>query len=230
MKIRYLGHAAFYLEDGKHRLVIDPFLSGNPNATVKPEDLKVDYVLITHAHPDHMGDSLEIAEANNATVISTFEIATYCESQGVAAHSMHIGGSHPFPFGKVKLTIAHHGCSLPGADGLLTLGPPCGMLITLGKTTVYHTGDTGLFYDMKLIGEMTHIDLALIPIGDNYTMGIDDAVKAVELLRPALAVPMHYNTFDVIKADPEEFARRVGKLGLKAKVLTVGEELTVECR
>lgn len=229
MKIRFLGHAAFYFEDAGHRLTIDPFLTGNPKAPVKPKDLKVDYVLVTHAHPDHLGDSLEIAKANRATVISTFEIASWCESRGVTAHSMHIGGSHDFPFGRVKLTIAHHGSSIPGANGPQALGQACGMLVTMGKTTVYHTGDTGLFYDMKLIGEMSHIDVALIPIGDNYTMGLDDAVKAVEMLRPGLAVPMHYDTFDVIKADPEEFVRRVKAAGLNAKVLRVGEEMAVEC-
>lgn len=225
MKIHFLGHAAFLFQDGEHSIIIDPFLTGNPLASAKPADIKVSHVLVTHAHPDHVGDSLEIARANKATIISTFEVATHFQSLGLDAHPMHIGGSHAFPFGRIKLTIAHHGSSIPTADGLKSMGVPCGMLITMGGKTVYHTGDTGIFYDMKLIGELNKIDLALIPIGDNYTMGLDDAVKAVELLRPAMAVPMHYDTFDVIQANPEEFVSRVQKLGVKAKVLPVGQEL-----
>lgn len=220
----YLGHAAFYLKGTGGRIVIDPFLSGNPLAKSKPEDIIVDYILISHGHGDHLGDGVQIAKANNATIIAPFELANYCEKQGAKAHPMHIGGSHNFPFGKVKLTIAHHGSSAP--DGTYT-GNPCGFLITMDGKTIYHTGDTGLFYDMKLIGEMNRIDVALLPVGDNFTMGIDDAVKAAELLSANLYIPMHYKTFDLINVEPADFIKRVEVKGMKAKLLSVGETVQV---
>ena len=218
-KVTYLGHSAFYLEGKKGRLVIDPFISGNPNAKVKPQDIKVDFVLLSHGHGDHIGNALEIAKANRATIVAPFELANYCESRGANVHAMHIGGAHEFPFGRVKLTIAHHGSAAP--DGSY-VGNPCGFLVTMDEKIMYHSGDTGLFYDMKLIGEMNNIDLAVLPIGDNFTMGIDDAVKAVVFLRPKMAIPMHYGTFEVIKVDPNEFVKKVKALGLKGQVLAIG--------
>ena len=218
-KVTYLGHSAFYLEGKKGRLVIDPFISGNPNAKVKPQDIKVDYVLLSHGHGDHIGNTLEIAKANRATIVAPFELANYCDSRGASVHAMHIGGAHEFPFGRVKLTIAHHGSAAP--DGSY-VGNPCGFLVTMDGTTLYHTGDTGLFYDMKLIGEINAIDLALLPIGDNFTMGIDDAVKAVEFLKPKMAIPMHYGTFEVIKVDPNEFVKKVKALGFNSQVMAIG--------
>ncbi|MGQ9615307.1 MAG: metal-dependent hydrolase [Spirochaetota bacterium] len=222
--LTYLGHAGFYLKGTRGRIVIDPFLSGNPLAKSKPEDIIVDHVLISHGHGDHLGDSIQIAKANNATIIAPFELASYCEKQGARAHPMHIGGSHSFHFGRVKLTIAHHGSSAP--DGTYT-GNPCGFLITMDGKTIYHPGDTGLFYDMKLIGEMNRIDLALLPIGDNFTMGIDDAVKAAELLNAALYIPMHYKTFDLIDVEPADFIKMVEAKGMKAKLLGIGETVQV---
>jgi|Deesub1362B_J571_1020462.scaffolds.fasta_scaffold01856_1 L-ascorbate metabolism protein UlaG (beta-lactamase superfamily) len=224
-KLTYLGHAAFLLEGAGTALVIDPFLTGNPNAAKKPEDVKVDWIVLTHGHGDHLGDALEIAKANNATIIAPFELATYCGNKGVNAHPMHIGGSHEFPFGRVKLTIAHHGSAVVDGEQIIYTGNPCGVLITMEDKTFYHPGDTGLFYDMKLIGKMNPIDLAVLPIGDNFTMGIDDAVKATELLNPKKVVPMHYDTFDIIKADPEEFVRRVQEKGFEAQVLEYGGSL-----
>ena len=220
--VTYLGHSAFLVEGSKAKLVIDPFLSGNPNAPKKPEDIKVDWILLTHGHGDHFGDTIEIAKANNATVIAPFELAGYCEQQGLNVHPMHIGGGFDYPFGRVKLTIAHHGSATP--DGTYT-GNPCGFLITMDGKTLYHSGDTGLFYDMKLIGEMNDIDLALLPIGDNFTMGIKDAVKAAEFLQAGLTVPMHYNTFDVIQTEPNDFVNAVKRQGQNAQILPVGESL-----
>ena len=216
----FLGHSCFLVEHDETRLIIDPFLTGNPQAEAKPEDINVDYVLLTHGHGDHLGDSVEIAKSNDATIIAPFELANYCEEQGCKVHPMHIGGAHNFPFGRVKLTIAHHGSALP--DGRYA-GNPCGFLVTIGGQTMYHPGDTGLFYDMKLIGEMNTIDLAVLPIGDNFTMGITDALKAVEFLQPKSVIPMHYKTFDVIDADPEEFVEKVMEMGINAVVLKVGE-------
>lgn len=228
MKIKYLSHSAFVLTSGDTAIAIDPFIEGNPNSPVKAADIKVQYVIVTHAHPDHFGDALAIAKANKATIISTFEIASYAQGKGVAAHPLHIGGGFDFPFGRVKLTIAQHGSSLPAGDGgVLTLGPAAGVLVFMGGKTVYHAGDTGLFLDMKLIGELNRLDAALLPIGDNFTMNVDDAVKAVEFLKPALSIPMHYDTFDVIKSDPDDFARRVYEMGMKARVLAFGEEIEI---
>lgn len=228
MKIRYLSHSAFLLSGGGGAIAIDPFIEGNPTSPVSVADVKADYVIVTHAHPDHFGDAVAIARANNATVISTYEVATFCQSKGLNAHPLHIGGGFDFPFGRVKLTIAHHGSAYPDENGkLVSVGIACGALITMGGKTAYHAGDTGLFLDMKLIGEINTIDAALLPIGDNFTMGMDDAVRAVEFLNPKLAIPMHYDTFDVIKADPAVFAAKVEALGKKARVLAFGEEIEI---
>jgi L-ascorbate metabolism protein UlaG (beta-lactamase superfamily) len=216
----FLGHSCFMVAHGDSAVIIDPFLTDNPQAAAKAEDIKVDAVLLSHAHGDHIGDAVTIAKANKALVIAPFELANYCAAQGCEVHAMHIGGGHTFPFGHLKLTIAHHGSALPdGSYG----GNPCGFLLTMGDKVFYHSGDTGLFYDMKLIGEMQPIDLAVLPIGDNFTMGIDDAVKAVELLRPKAVVPMHYNTFPVIAANPNDFVKRVVELGTNAVVVQPGE-------
>ena len=227
MKCTFWGHACFLVETGEHRLVIDPFLTGNPKAGVKADDVECSFILVTHGHGDHIGDAVDIAKRTGATIISTYEIATYCGEQGVNAHPMHIGGAHDFDFGRLKLTIAHHGSGLSTPKGMIYMGNPAGMLITAEDKTIYHAGDTGLFLDMKLIGELHPIDLALLPIGDNFTMGIDDAVKAVEFLKPKRTVPIHYGTFDVIDVDPKEFVSKVSDSGHEASVLEVGGSIDV---
>lgn len=226
-ELNYLSHSAFLLETGSHKILIDPFLTGNPLAPVKPEEVHCDYIILTHGHNDHIGDTVTIAKNNNATVITNFEIATWCGNQGLTAHPMHIGGSHTFPFGQVKLTIAHHGSAYATDDGFIYMGNPAGVLLTVEDKTIYHAGDTGLFYDMKLIGEMNNIDVALLPIGDNFTMGIDDAVKATEFLDPKLVIPMHYKTFDVIDVNPEEFVEKVKAKGFNSRVMEPNEPLTI---
>lgn len=227
-RLTFLGHSAWLVEGKEHTLVIDPFLSGNPKATAKPGEIKADYVILTHGHGDHIGDGLDIAKKNKATIIANFEVASWCQNKGHEAHAMHIGGAHQFPFGRVKLTIAHHGSGIPGDDGgLLYGGQPAGVIIEMDGSTIYHAGDTGLFMDMQLIGQRERPDVALLPIGDNYTMGIDDAVTAAEFVRAGLTIPMHYGTFEVIDVDPHEFKTKAENQGLQVQVLEIGESVEI---
>jgi L-ascorbate metabolism protein UlaG (beta-lactamase superfamily) len=223
MKLRYFSHSAFQLTtDNNKKILIDPFLDDNPNSPVKSKDLTADYIILTHAHSDHLGDSFKIADKEKTLFICVNELADYCASKGFKAHNMHIGGGYNFDFGRVKLTIAHHGSKTPDGE---YAGEPAGVIISSGGKNIYHTGDTGLFYDMKLIGEMTPVDYMLLPIGDNFTMGITDAVKAAELVNPKLAIPIHYDTFPPIKTDPKEFKKKVESKGIKCRIMEFGEEI-----
>jgi L-ascorbate metabolism protein UlaG (beta-lactamase superfamily) len=197
-------------------------LTGNPLAQVKPEAVEVGHILLTHGHGDHLGDALQIAKSTGAAIIAPYELATYCANQGGQTAAMHIGGARNFPFGHVKLTVAHQGSI--ASDGTYT-GNPGGFLVTMDGRTLYHPGDTGLFLDMKLIGELNRIEVAVLPIGDNFTMGIEDAAKAAELLQARLYVPVHYKTFDLIDVDPMEFVKAVQAKGLKARILPIGQSL-----
>src|SRR4030065_874536 len=217
IKITWYGHASLGLLIGEFKILVDPYFTGNPAASTTPESVTADYILITHGHFDHVGDAVSIAKRTGAMVISNFEIAGWMEKQGVRkTHGQHIGGGHEHPFGYLKLTLALHGSVLPdGSNG----GNPVGFLITAKDgTKIYISGDTGLFGDMKLIGQ-EGIDLAFIPIGDNYTMGPDDAYKAVEMLSPKHVVPIHYNTWELIAQDAEKRPGRVRKLGVQVYVL-----------
>jgi L-ascorbate metabolism protein UlaG (beta-lactamase superfamily) len=225
MKLKYFSHSSFQITtDSGLVLLIDPFLDGNPTAPVSSDQVSADFIVLTHAHGDHIGDSFAIADRCDPLFICVNELANYCIEKGYRAHNMHIGGSYAFDFGRLKFTIAHHGSMTP--DNRYG-GEPAGVIFTIDQKTLYHTGDTGLFYDMKLIGEMTRLDYMLAPIGDNFTMGIDDAVKAVELADPGTVIPMHYNTFPVIEADPFEFKQKVEALGKRAVVLDYGEEIVL---
>lgn len=224
VKLTYHGHSAFEITTEQYSLIIDPFFTGNTNAKIKPKDIKADFIILTHAHGDHLGDAFEIAKNNNATIIAVNELANYVSSKGCKAHNMHIGGGHNFPFGRLKFTIAHHGSSTE--DGQY-MGEPAGVVIMINGKNIYHAGDTGLFLDMKLIGEITPLDAAIVPIGDNFTMGVDDAVKAVEFLNPKVAVPMHFGTFGVIDSDPQEFKRKVESIGKKCVIIPYGESLEI---
>ena len=224
LKLTFLGHSCVMATDGKYKVIVDPFLGGNPQASVSPEEIDVDYILATHGHSDHLGDAIEISKRTNATIIAPNELALWVTKKGALAHNMHIGGSYRFEFGRVKLTIAHHG-SGAGESGLEYTGNPCGFVFDMGGRTIYHTGDTGLFLDMKLIGEMHPIDVMFLPIGDNFTMGVTDAVRAVEFVQPKVAIPMHYKTWEIIDAEPQEFADRLIGSGVDVRILKPNEAL-----
>ncbi len=218
IRLTWYGHSCWRIDTPDGILLTDPYLSENPAAAIKPDQVQTNYILVSHGHFDHWGDTVDIAKRTGAEVICNFEIANYCKEQGVAkAHDLHIGGSKEFPFGRVKLTIAHHGSSFPGGR---YAGTACGFLITAGDKRIYYAGDTALYSDMKLIGD-EGIDVAMMPIGDNYTMGPEDAVKAAKLVRAKVLFPMHYNTFDLIAQDPAAFAKRVVKSLPKTKVVVL---------
>jgi L-ascorbate metabolism protein UlaG (beta-lactamase superfamily) len=223
IRLTWYSHACFLIETNGTKLLTDPFLTGNPLAPVRADSVEADYILISHGHNDHVGDAVTIAKRTGATVISNVEIQGWFVERGVEnVHAQHIGGGFNYPWGRVKLTIAHHGSRLP--DGTYG-GNPAGFLFYIEGKKIYHACDTGLFYDMKLIGE-EGIDLAILPIGDNFTMGPDDALRAVKLIEPRLVVPIHYNTFDVIRQDPHAWARRVeSETSVKVRVLKPGETL-----
>ena len=225
-KITWYGHATLGLETDGYKLIIDPFFSGNPAAPIAPEAVEADFILVSHGHGDHVGDGVAIAKRTNAMIISNFEIAEWFEGQGVAkTHGQHIGGGFKHPFGYLKLTLALHGSALPdGSNG----GNPAGFLLTTNDgQKIYLAQDTGLFGDMKLIGE-EGLDLAVIPIGDNYTMGPDDALRAVKMLQPKVVIPIHYNTWDLLAQDANAWAERVQKeTKTKAVVLNPGESYSV---
>jgi L-ascorbate metabolism protein UlaG (beta-lactamase superfamily) len=226
IQLTWHGHATMTLEIAGLKVVVDPFFSGNPAAATAPEDVQADFILVSHGHGDHVGDAESIARRTGAQVISNFEIASWLEKKGLKTHAQHIGGGFQHPFGYLKLTQALHGSALPdGSYG----GNPAGFLLTTreGKK-IYLACDTGLFGDMALLGE-EGIDLAVLPIGDNYTMGPDDALRAVRLLRPKHVIPVHYNTWELIAQDPQSWASRVqAEAGAQVHVLQPGETYTLE--
>jgi len=214
MKVTWLGHAAFLIDD----LIIDPFISGNPSSPVKVGDIKCKYVCVTHDHSDHLGDAVEIAKKNNATFISIFELASDVADKGVKTTGMNIGGPAKIGEWEIRLVPAIHSS---------TKGSPTGFVLKKDKKTIYHAGDTGLFMDMMLIGEY-NLDLAMIPIGGYYVMDAEQALESVKLLKPHSVIPMHYNTWPVIKADPQRFKKLVeDQTGTKVIVLKPGEHFVL---
>lgn len=202
MKLEFIGHGCVQLSQDSHRLIFDPFIDDNPVAKISSDDVAPNYILLTHFHDDHKGDTFKIAEQNDATVITTAEIAGAISEQGLNAHPMHIGGTKDFDFGKVRVTPALHGCGING-------GMACGFVVDFHGKKIYYAGDTGLFGDMKLIGELEDLDLAILPIGGNFTMDAEDAVIAAQYLQPKQVMPMHYNTWPLIPADGNTFKQKV---------------------
>ncbi|GMV82202.1 MAG: hypothetical protein AMXMBFR7_33860 [Planctomycetota bacterium] len=228
--LKYYGHSAFRIQDEKHTVFIDPFITGNPVCPSKVEEIRAcHYILVTHGHADHLGDTEFLAKKHDATVIATWELAMWLKKRGLKVHPLGAGGGYEFPFGRVKATLAFHGCGAdPREDGSVPPpNTPVGYVVQWGKTkTLYHAGDTALYGDMKLLAEDYDLDVACLPIGDNFTMGVADANKAAEWLKAKTYVPMHYNTFEIIKADPLNFAFHVEKHGAKCKVMSPGEKIT----
>lgn len=215
--LTFLGHAGCLLDDGKTRLAIDPFLSGNPIAVTRATDIRCEYIALTHGHADHLGDTVAIAKANGATVFAAFEITEYLAEEGVSAQPGNPGGRISTDFGWVAFTPAFHSSSYEGRY----MGMPCGIVVHLGSVTIYHCGDTALFSDMKLIGEIYRPDIALIPIGDRFTMGPDLATRAAEWIRPKVAIPIHYKTWPLLVSDASGFQPQ----GVAVTALEPGESL-----
>lgn len=220
----FFGHGTLGMQIGEHTLIIDPYFDDNPAAAVKAQDVEADFILISHGHGDHVGDVEAIAKRTGALCIANAEIAGWLRNKGLEAHAQHIGGGYPHPFGYLKFTQAHHGSGLPdGSNG----GNPAGFLLTTSEgKKVYLACDTGLFGDMRLIGE-EGIDLAVLPIGDNFTMGPDDALRAVKLIEPNQVVPVHYNTWPPIEQDAEAWAARV-RTETRAKVTVMQPGETIQ--
>lgn len=226
MQVSYHGHSVVQVKTARHTILIDPFISGNEACDLNADTVETDIILLTHGHNDHVGDTVDIAKRNNALVVAPNELAVFLEFKGLNTHPMHIGGAHEFDFGKVKFTQAFHGSSYTEEDGsIIYTGMPGGILLTIDGKTIYHVGDTGLFSDLKLIGDMSDIDLAFVPIGDNFTMGPDDALIATDWINAKTVVPVHYNTFPVIEQDPDDFTSKV-KTG-KGLAMKIGESLNL---
>ena len=222
MNITYIGHSAICFKGENTTILVDPFITGNPWVEGKSYELNPDYIFVSHGHGDHTGDAASIARKSGATIIAPFELASYFSRLGVKTHPMHIGGKYNFPFGFVKLTSALHGSGFIEKDRIIYLGNPAGFLWELDGIVFYFAGDTGLTLDMQLLADY-NIDYAFLPIGGNFTMDIDDAVKAATFIKAKNVMPIHYNTFDLIKADPGEFATKLLDVGITPFIIKPGE-------
>jgi L-ascorbate metabolism protein UlaG (beta-lactamase superfamily) len=223
MRLTWFGHSCFLLETSTHRLLFDPWLDANPRSPVRAADVRCDFIFCSHAHEDHTADALTLSRQNQAPIIAPYELAEYLASQGATTIDPMQGGSVDLPFGRVKLTPAVHSSTLElGGGHFLPLGEPAGFVVFADDKKLYHAGDTALFSDMRLIGRIG-LHVALLPIGDWYTMGIDDAVEALDLLTPKFAVPMHYNTHDKIRVDPQAFVSRAAARGHTVRLLEPGD-------
>jgi len=224
-ELTWLGHGSWSIATGGQHVVLDPFFDDNPSSTIKAESVAADFILISHGHYDHIADAKRVADRTGALVVANYEICEWLSAQGVErTHAMNIGGGHDFPFGRVKMTMAQHSSMLPdGSYG----GQSGGFVLMLPEGNVYFACDTGLFFDMNVIGSIG-IDLAVLPIGDNFTMGPDDAIHAVGLIEPRRVVPVHLNTWPVITQDADTWADRVHEeTDAEPIVLEPGETITL---
>lgn len=226
-ELTWLGHGSFSLQSEGHTVLVDPFLNDSPTAPVQAEEVSADFLLLTHGHFDHVSDAAAIAKRTGAKVVAIFEIGEWLKGQGVAEENviaMNLGGGVQLPFGHVKMTLAHHSSGLPdGSYG----GAPAGFVVTLPDARIYFAGDTALFLDMKLIG-LGRLDLAVLPIGDLFTMGPDDSIEAIKLLNPQRVVPAHYNTWPPIEQDAAAWADRVkSHTAAEPVVLQPGESVSL---
>lgn len=229
MHILYHGHSCIQATEGEHSVIIDPYLTGSPVAVGKADEVRVQYVLLTHGHFDHITDAAFIAKQNCAPIIANQELAGYFERQGLPTEGMDAGGELRLPFGRVYLTQANHSSSIAADDGTVHYGGlAAGFVLMMGDTVIYHAGDTGLFGDMQWIGKRFDIDIAFLPIGGRFTMGPDDALAAAELIGARCVIPIHYNTFPPIRQDGPAFISSLTKKGMYGKLLAPGEKLQVK--
>ena len=226
LTVTFLGHAAFLFSDGENTLAVDPFLSDNPAAKRGPDEVSCQHIALTHGHADHVGDTVAVARRNDAVLIAPYELAIHLERRGVKKiEPANPGGKIQTPFGFVAFTRADHSAALQNENGEWEyMGLACGLVVRMGDKTAYLAGDTGIFFDMKLIGEIYQPDLALFPIGDRFTMGPELAARAAEMVAAPLAVPYHYNTMPLIMQDPADFKPR----GVAVKILQPEESLSLE--
>lgn len=228
MKLSFHGQSTIYFEANGKKVIVDPFITGNGQSDLDASTLKVDYIILTHGHGDHFGDTIELANRNHATVIGSAELGDYLTTYHNVENvrPMNIGGKVEFDFGNVKFVQAFHSSSLTDENGIpVYLGMPMGLILEIEGKTIYHTGDTGLFSDMKLIADRHPVDVCFIPIGDNFTMGIDDASYAINsFIKPKISVPIHYDTFELIEQDPNKFKEAVS-VG-EVQILKPGEDVS----
>ncbi|AMG20176.1 metal-dependent hydrolase [Staphylococcus saprophyticus] len=228
MKLSFHGQSTIYFEANGKKVIVDPFITGNGQSDLDASTLKVDYIILTHGHGDHFGDTIELANRNHATVIGSAELGDYLTTYHNVENvrPMNIGGKAEFDFGNVKFVQAFHSSSLTDENGVpVYLGMPMGLILEIEGKTIYHTGDTGLFSDMKLIADRHPVDVCFIPIGDNFTMGIDDASYAINsFIKPKISVPIHYDTFELIEQDPNKFKEAVS-VG-EVQILEPGEDVS----
>jgi L-ascorbate metabolism protein UlaG (beta-lactamase superfamily) len=224
VELTWLGHAAFALRVGDTSILIDPWITGNPSSPGLPDGFEPEVIVLTHGHRDHVGDTLELVQRHGCSVVAVAELANYCERQGATVHRFNVGGWVRVADLHVKCVPAVHSSAI-APDGVYG-GTPCGVVIETGQGTLYHAGDTEVFLDMQLIGELTPVDLALLPIGGVYTMDAVTAVRAVELLRPRMVAAMHHSTFPALEQDAAAFGREVeARTSARYVDLVVGEPM-----
>lgn len=225
LSLQYIGHSAFYISNSQAGILIDPFISGNPKSVFDINSAKITDIFVTHGHSDHLGDAIPFSKEFNASVFAVFELANYCMSKGAKAYGVNMGGKIKFSWGSARFLPAFHSSSTP--EGFYA-GMPAAILFEIDGVKIYHAGDTCLNCEMKTAGEIYKPDIALLPVGSNYTMDIDEAITAAKWLEAKHVIPMHYDTFDLIKADTNDFKTKIEMLGKKCTIMRPGENITIK--